>query len=698
MDDMKLGVAERAKADRKAAENHTRAWRGDAKEDFGFVDGSMQWDEGDAQLLRDANRPPVTFNRVEPVIDVITGLELANRQEVRYIPRERGDVKVSEVATSAADWARDGCDAEDEESDAFRDMATCGMGWTETRMDYERDPDGEIVITRVDPLEMLWDTNATKKNLSDARWLGRMKDYTEAELKADFPDKHEEVTGLSSLWGDDLDSGTPHATIAGDQYGTERETGNKREKLIKVMEYQWYETVPAWRVHDPLKDELIQLEQDRFTRLKERLTEQGMDPEGLKAVKQRKRVYKRAFIAGDIVLEEGDSPCDDGFTYKCMTAKRDRNKNTWYGVVRGMKDPQRWANKWLSQIMHIINANAKGGVLAEQDAFINPRKAEEEWAKPDSITVLKKGALSQGKIKEKSPINFPSGLDKLMEFAVMSIRDVSGVNVDMLASREGSGTSGIQDYQNRQSGINILGTMFNSMRRYRKEQGRLLLEYIVKYISDGRLIRIVGEDGEKYVPLMKEEMAGKYDIIVDDAPSSPNQKDRTFSILSGLLPGLLQAGIPIPKEIIDYVPIPSALQEKWKETLDQSGGPSPEQIQEMQMVMQALKEENEKLKNDNSDKMAKIQADAVAKKEDLDHQIAMDAQELEHKRTMAEEEMRLKREMAEADAELDVLKAQAQFELKEMSELSKEADRQAEALRKDNESEEKREEKPQIVR
>jgi GMP synthase-like glutamine amidotransferase len=32
-----------------------------------------------------------------------------------------------------------------------------------------------------------------------------------------------------------------------------------------------------------------------------------------------------------------------------------------------------------------------------------------------------------------------------------------------------------------------------------------------------------------------------------------------------------------------------------------------------------------------------------------------------------------------------------------MSELSKEADRQAEALRKDNESEEKREEKPQII-
>jgi hypothetical protein len=689
MDDLELGIADRAKADRKAAENHSKEWRGDAKEDYGFVDGSMQWDRDDAQMLRDASRPPVTFNRVEPVIDVICGLEITNRQEVRFIPREQGDIQVSEIATAASDWARDGADAEDEESDAFRDMVICGMGWIETRMDYDTDPDGMIIIDRVDPLEMIWDTNATKKNLSDARWLGRMKSMTAKELEEDFPDKHEEVTGLSDLWGDDLDTGTPHETIAGDQYETERETGNKREKLIKVLEYQWFETEPAWRVQNPTNGELETMSDENYTELKDRLLAIGKDPEAIQAVKQKKRVYKRAYIAGDVVLEEGTSPSPEGFTYKCMTAKRDRNKNTWYGAVRGMKDPQRWANKWLSQIMHIVNANAKGGVMAEQDAFINPRKAEEEWSSPDSITLLKKGALSQGKIQEKGAITFPSGLDKLMEFAVMSIRDVSGVNVDMLATREGSGTSGIQDYQNRQSGINILGTMFNSMRRYRKEQGRLLLYYIQEYVADGRLVRILGEQGEQYIPLLKDQMMGKYDLIVDDAPTSPNQKDRTFGILSGLLPGLLQAGIPIPKEIIDYVPIPSSLQEKWKETLEGSGGPTQEQMQEMQMVMQALKEENEKLKVDNSDKMAKISADATAKQADLEHKVAMDAQELQHKIDLATAEMDLKRDIAEQDAELEIMKARSQLDLKEAEVLSKDLDRQADKVRKDAESADK---------
>jgi len=55
------------------------------------------------------------------------------------------------------------------------------------------------------------------------------------------------------------------------------------------------------------------------------------------------------------------------------------------GLIKTMRDPQMWANKWLSQSLHILNTTAKGGIVAEEDAFADMTEAEEKWAQPDTI-------------------------------------------------------------------------------------------------------------------------------------------------------------------------------------------------------------------------------------------------------------------------------------------------------------------------
>jgi hypothetical protein len=96
-------------------------WRKEAREDFDFHAGE-QLNEDDKAILQDAKRPIVIFNRVGTTVDSVSGQEVGNRQEVQFLPRRQGVVKKNELLTSAAKWFRQQCDAEDEESDAFRDL------------------------------------------------------------------------------------------------------------------------------------------------------------------------------------------------------------------------------------------------------------------------------------------------------------------------------------------------------------------------------------------------------------------------------------------------------------------------------------------------------------------------------------------------------------------------------------------------
>lgn len=164
-----------------------RAWREEAREDFAFAAGH-QWSEKDTARMDEALRPRTTLNSIGPIVDAIAGHEVCNRQEVSYIPRQAGASSVNEVLTAAAEWVREECDAEHEESDAFTDCTLCGEGWTDTELDYDQDLDGRIEITWVDPLEMDVDPSSRTKNYADAKWVCRSKVYDRQEALELWPE------------------------------------------------------------------------------------------------------------------------------------------------------------------------------------------------------------------------------------------------------------------------------------------------------------------------------------------------------------------------------------------------------------------------------------------------------------------------------------------------------------------------------
>lgn len=565
----------------KSAKTGVLDWREDAEVCDRFK-ASHQWDNDDLELLRDQNRPAITFNRIHPIVEVVAGTEIANRQEVRFVPRhpemqQKG--AIADLATDAFQWANDLCFADDERSFAFKDLLVRGMGWAEQTLDYDTNLDGQYSFIRFDGMEAWWDTSSRGQNLFDTKWRGRKKWWPVKEIMSTWEDAKEELReaslgGSPGIVDNDDDFPINIETVTPIHYKENNQTvlpGRPRGHW-PVVQHQWYDMETIYRVVDPQDPEgaLKEYSEKQFKQLEENLKKHRV-PNNLNYVKQKKRVYWEAFVTRGVLLEKKKLAIQDGFTLKCMTGYWDPKKKVWYGLVRAMIEPQRAANKWLSQGLHIVNANAKGGLMVETDAVTNVRRFEDEWAMPDKISWLKPGALSGergAKIKEKAVPNFPPAIVTMIQYAIESLRDVTGVSIEMLGFSEGN-TPGVSQRQRQQQGMTILAGLFLSLTRFRKEEAISAMSFIRDYIADGRLIRVGGEYNAQAVQLLKDPLSLEYDLVIDESPRNPNVKMEVWGGLTQIMPILLKMGM-FPPELLDYTPMPASLTSKLKETLMKS--------------------------------------------------------------------------------------------------------------------------------
>jgi hypothetical protein len=622
-------------------------WYKEAEECFGFVagrgvSGKGQWPGTSWQDMLDSGRQPVEFNRVGPIVDSICGLEINNRQEIKYLPRTQGDTEVDERLSSLGEWARDEAHAEDEESEMFRNAVVCGRGATETRIDFSEEPTGKIVIDCLDPLECGVDPAARKASLADRRYSWRFRDLPTDEAKAMFDGV--EATALNASWAANIgtqDGGEGNKT----DYPDETRAGlndTRPPKTVRIVQIEWWERETSYLVAIPGAEQPQEMSEDAWLELQKQQTD---DPEAPKAQKLDKRRYRKAFLGRAGVLDVVDIGC---FQINWTTGRYDRNKGYHYGVVRPMRDPQMLSNKTLAQVLHILNTNAKGGLIIEKGVFANPKDAEKDWSNPAKSIVVNAGGID--KIKDRNAPQLPPTLVQLQEFSLSSIRDVTGVSVEMLGLADREQAASLE-YQRRQSAMTILASLFNGLRYYRKLQGKTLLEQL-KLLPPGVLVRVLidpqvamqqfaqqmmqwqqaaqmaQQQGQQPPPqpepptqeFMSETKTGeafdpakfglgpdaRFDVIVDETPSSPNQKEATWAALQPFVDKLPPQAMPI---VLQSSPLPESMAKELGDILAKAGGP-PEVPPELQQMIEQGKQRIAELEQENAQLQDKTQIDA----------------------------------------------------------------------------------------
>jgi hypothetical protein len=434
---------------------------------------------------------------------------------------------------------------------------------------------------------MNWDRGAKKKNLSDARRMSRFRRMPLGDAMSMFPGKTKQQ--LDATWAEE--------GLTLDQTRSREEKRRRDEhsldmhddsQEVTIVHIQWKEREHYWLVADPTTQQMVEMSEADYRMLAyDMVTNFGLK---LEAVKMTRLVFKSAFLGSDGLLKPvSPAPLRTKFSWDCITGERDKSRTNgteWFGLVKLLRDPQMWANKWLSQILHMLNTSAKGGIIAEVDAFEDQRQAEDSWARTDIITWAEKGALSgpNPKIKDKVSQTMTDGYLGLMTFAISSFKDVSGLNMELMGQQD-QNQPGVVEAMRKQAGMTVLATLFDSLRRYRKFVGRGRLIVIQNFLSDGRLIRITNSEGEpEAVRLMKEKTTGEYDVVVAQTPTSPNQKEANWLIIQPMMVNFRDQLMSNPQVflmLLEYSPLPSRVVQGIKTLIEQQmNDPKMQQEQE----------------------------------------------------------------------------------------------------------------------
>ena len=421
---------------------------------------------------------------------------------------------------------------------------------------------------RVDPIQMRWDPASRKACFEDARYLCRdipMSTDEFEELKEEIgePDAEGDDSGLGV--GKRLTVVNPRQRYTNGMLGN----GNASEDEVIVHEWQWWEKedVHLTAMPDPQNQgvtKITPLSPEDHAKAQKVVKDAGQPP--LRSVKSTTKVYYRALVGGGTILHQ-ETLKEGSFRYKAMTGKRDRKRGTWFGLMRPMIDPQRFTNKLFSEILHIVRTNANGGLMMEEGAVADIADFEDTFAATDKITWMANGSLSNPngpRMKEKTPPPVQPALFQLMELAMDMVRKVTGVN-DELLGLVGKEQAGVLEYQRKQAAYGILSPFFDAERRYRRDQGKLLLAQMRLYLPADKLMKVVDQGTQKYVSIAETVQAGQYDVIVDDAPSGPNSKAKVMQVLGPWMGPMVAGGILGPDAIADILPymdLPAAVADK----------------------------------------------------------------------------------------------------------------------------------------
>lgn len=554
----------------------TKKWRDDGAESYDFVE-NKQWKDADAAFLASpegGRRPAMTFNKVLPQVRLLSGMERQNREELRVFPREGSDTNDSDVMTGLIKYVLDENLSPWQLTRKSNDVYICGRGWIKTDISYDENINGDCTLQRRNPFQIFWDTLSDDWSGSDMRWVQDSPWMTEDEAKELWP----EFADMIKI-GDWLSGSTPFL-VSGVQSG-DRQWENKlfldaETKRVRCLEH-WYKVrQPILLAVNVSTGDVRNAEDENF---QEEL--QGMDEvqrQAFQIVRQNKTVVRVATVMNWMIVQDKPSPFKHNML-PLIPYVGLQFMGEPLGLVEYLKDPQRLANKSISQVMGHLNRSANSGWLNKVAEGADPNVLEKFGSVPGIVIPYE--AVAPTKIL---PTQLDTAHMTLAQAGNEQIREISLLNAELsglgtqktvsgraIEARQRGGMTGNEDFfDNALLGDKILGYQLisNIQQSYTQSRiVRILGAQSVKNPDDmgSKMFLSMQQDQDKLFQVVDRCLKAEYDFVVDRSPQSVTVRQAQFETLmkaAETFPG----AVP-PDVIVDMSDFPENVKTRMKQHL-----------------------------------------------------------------------------------------------------------------------------------
>ena len=555
-------------------------WRARALRSYDYVEVN-QWEAKDVEKLKKEKRPALTFNKILPQVLTLSGMQRANRLDIRALPRGSSDTMSADLMSNLIEYVLTRSNGDYEQSKIFEDGIIAGAGYLELIRSFDDDLEGELLIRNIDPLQVFRDPEGRRDDLDDARFIMKapFKDVEELVFMFTSGDEEGRVKATkiremaARMKGQDwLTTAFVDQNLTGD---IKKELGeafyDSKTNKVRVLEVH-YRTVEKLAVVVSPDGTVTPVEVGLGDETPMEAARKLADFSGGFAEQRPIKVVRIATVLGWEILQDRVSSFPSKrfsiIPYMPLWFRRHP-----YGWVEYQKDPQDEKNKRRSQLLHHVNSSANSGWLNHSTEGADPRQLEENGSK--SGVVINYAAVIP---KQIVPHQLPPGLAALEALADRDMEDM-GLQGDMTGADSQSFISG-RAVQAKQFGGQIKTTRFyDQMRLTRKLLAELLVtaipkSYSVQRISsildqevvrspDGRaanLIKSIDENPESFADsvdpvaaLIERATKLRFDIVVEDAPATPTQRQAALQDL--IQTATMFPGIVDPDMLIEQIDV-----------------------------------------------------------------------------------------------------------------------------------------------